>query len=295
MNNLGLENILGSSDSSNAPADFGSKEFMESNSLVAKVAFLLLVVVMFVVLLRTFTYLVSYFVDPTGSPHLIDGMIDAKQMKVIQVDPNEKGSKPINRSVNEEGGIEFTWSVWLFVDDLDYMKGQFKHVFHKGNDDFKTSGDFKGLNYPNNSPGLYFMPQHNNMVVVINTFNDIVERVLIENIPLNKWYHVAIRAEGKNVDIYVNGTIVNRHVLKDVVRQNYDKVYMSMNGGFSGYTSDLWYYDYGLSTSELQALVDKGPNMTLLTDSMMDGVPKYFSLRWFFRNVGTVDSGFGGI
>jgi len=292
MNNLGLGNI---SESYNAPADFGSKEFMESNSLVAKVAFLLLVVVLFVVLLKSLTYVASYFVQPNGSPHLIDGMIDAKQMKVIDVDPNEKGSKPIVRSVNEEGGIEFTWSVWLFVDDLDHNKGQFKHVFHKGNDDFKTTGDFKGLNYPNNAPGLYFTPQHNNMVVVMNTFNDIVERINIENIPLNKWYHVAIRAEGKNVDIYVNGTIVNRHVLKDVVRQNYDKVYMSMNGGFSGYTSDLWYYDYGLSTSELQALVDKGPNMKLLSDSMMDGTPKYFSLRWFFRNVGTVDSGFGGI
>jgi hypothetical protein len=292
MNNLGLGNISGTSGPS---ANFGSKEFMESNSLVAKVAFLLLVVVLFVIALRALTFIAGYFVQTTGSPHMIDGMIDAKQMKVIEVDPNIKGAKPISRSVNENGGLEFTWSTWLFVDDLDYMKGSYKHVFHKGNDDFKTTGDFKGLNYPNNAPGLYFTPKGNNMVVVLNTFNDIVERITIENIPMNKWYNVTIRVESQNVDIYVNGTIVNRHILKDVVRQNYDKVYMSMNGGFSGYTSDLWYYDYALSTSELQALVDKGPNMTLLGDSMMDGVPKYFSLRWFFRNVGAVDSGFGGI
>ena len=239
----------------------GTMEFLESNSLVAKVAFLLLVVVLFVIALRALTFVAGYFVQTTGSPHMIDGMIDAKQMKVIEVDPNIKGAKPIIRSVNEDGGLEFTWSTWLFVDDLDYMKGSYKHVFHKGNDDFKTTGDFKGLNYPNNAPGLYFTPTGNNMVVVLNTFNDIVERITIENIPMNKWYNV-------------NGTIVNRHILKDVVRQNYDKVYMSMNGGFSGYTSDLWYYDYALSTSELQALVDKGPNMTLLGDSMMDGVPK---------------------
>lgn len=293
MNNLGLGNV--SESLFTAPANFGSKEFMESNSLVAKVAFLLLVLVVFVIILRSLTYAASYFVKPVGSPHLIDGMIDSKQMKVIDVDPNIKGAKPIVRSVNEDGGIEFTWSVWLYADDLDYMKGQYKHVFHKGNDDFKTTGDMKGMNYPNNAPGLYFTPKDNNMIVVMNTFNDIVERIMIENIPMNKWYHIAIRVEGQNVDIYVNGTIVNRHIMKDVVRQNYDKVYMSMNGGFSGHTSNLWYYDYGLSNSELQSLVDKGPDMTLLTDSMMDGVPKYFSLRWFFRNVGTVDSGFGGI
>ena len=292
MNNLGLGSISGSFS---APSNFGSKEFLESNSLVAKVAFLLLIVVLFVVVLRGLTYVASYFLKPTASPHLLDGMIDAKQMMVIDVDPNIKGAKPIVRSVNENGGIEFTWSVWLFVSDLDYMKGSYKHVFHKGNDSFQTTGDMKGLNYPNNAPGLYFMPKDNNMVVIMNTFNDIVERITIEDIPMNKWYNVAIRVEGQNVDIYVNGTIVNRHVLKNVVRQNYDKVYMSMNGGFAGYTSDLWYYDYALSTSELQSIVDKGPNMKLLTDSMMDGVPKYFSLRWFFRNMDTTDSGFGGL
>jgi len=292
MNNLGLGSISGSFS---APSNFGSREFLESNSLVAKVAFLLLIVVLFVVVLRGLTYVVSYFLKPTASPHLLDGMIDAKQMMVIDVDPNIKGAKPIVRSVNENGGIEFTWSVWLFVSDLDYMKGSYKHVFHKGNDSFQTTGDMKGLNYPNNAPGLYFMPKDNNMVVIMNTFNDIVERITIEDIPMNKWYNVVIRVEGQNVDIYVNGTIVNRHVLKNVVRQNYDKVYMSMNGGFAGYTSDLWYYDYALSTSELQSIVDKGPNMKLLTDSMMDGVPKYFSLRWFFRNMDTTDSGFGGL
>lgn len=292
MNNLGLGSISGSFS---APSNFGSKEFLESNSLVAKVAFLLLIVVLFVVVLRGLTYVASYFLKPTASPHLLDGMIDAKQMMVIDVDPNIKGAKPIVRSVNENGGIEFTWSVWLFVSDLDYMKGSYKHVFHKGNDSFQTTGDMKGLNYPNNAPGLYFMPKDNNMVVIMNTFNDIVERITIEDIPMNKWYNVVIRVEGQNVDIYVNGTIVNRHVLKNVVRQNYDKVYMSMNGGFAGYTSDLWYYDYALSTSELQSIVDKGPNMKLLTDSMMDGVPKYFSLRWFFRNMDTTDSGFGGL
>lgn len=292
MNNLGLGSISGSFS---APSNFGSREFLESNSLVAKVAFLLLIVVLFVVVLRGLTYVASYFLKPTASPHLLDGMIDAKQMMVIDVDPNIKGAKPIVRSVNENGGIEFTWSVWLFVSDLDYMKGSYKHVFHKGNDSFQTTGDMKGLNYPNNAPGLYFMPKDNNMVVIMNTFNDIVERITIEDIPMNKWYNVAIRVEGQNVDIYVNGTIVNRHVLKNVVRQNYDKVYMSMNGGFAGYTSDLWYYDYALSTSELQSIVDKGPNMKLLTDSMMDGVPKYFSLRWFFRNMDTTDSGFGGL
>ena len=129
----------------------------------------------------------------------------------------------------------------------------------------------------------------------MNTFKEIEEKIVVKNYPLNKWFNVMVRVEGTDCDVYVNGTITNKHVLRSVPKQNYDKVYMSMNGGFSGYTSDLWYWDYALGTTEMQRLIDKGPNMTLLGDDMMDGKPRYFSLRWFFRNTNSVNSGYGGI
>lgn len=273
-----------------------SKEFMESNSLVAKVAFLLLVIFVFIILLKTLTGIVSWLITPSGSPHLVDGMIDATQTsKTISVDPNDKNSKPINRSVNQDDGIEFTWSVWLYLNDVDYKPGQYKHVFHKGNDDFKMHGKIKGINFPNNAPGLYFAPNTNDMYVVMNTFGNIIEKVKVENVPLNKWYNVIIRLENRDLDIYINGTIVNKHILRSVPKQNYDDVYVAMNGGFNGYISDLWYFNYALGTSKIQSLVERQPNMNLQTDSMMDGVPKYFSLRWYFRNTNTVGSGYGGL
>lgn len=272
----------------------GSKEFLESNSLVAKFAFLLVVILVFVLLLRVGIMFLSWALSNTGSPHMIDGMIDAKQMRVIEVDPNEKGSKPINRSDDENDGIEFTWSVWLFIDDIDYKKGQYRHIFHKGNDNINLDSKPYGMNFPNNGPGLYLAPENNNLVVVMNTFKEIEEKIIVKNYPLNKWFNVMIKVEGIDCDVYVNGTITNKHVLRSVPKQNYDKVYMSMNGGFSGYTSNLWYWDYALGTTEMQRIIDKGPNMTLLGNDMLDGVPRYFSLRWFFRNTNSVNSGYGG-
>ena len=290
MSDLG--NVSGFSEETNVS---GSKEFLESNSLVAKVAFLLVVILVFVVLLRVGIMFMNWLLSYSSTPHLIDGMIDAKQMKVIEVDPNEKGSKPVNRSDDENDGIEFTWSVWLFIDDIDYKRGQFRHVFHKGNDNINLDSKPYGMNFPNNAPGLYLAPESNNLVVVMNTFKEIEEKIIVKNYPLNKWFNVMIRAEGTDCDVYVNGTITNKHVLRSVPKQNYDKVYMSMNGGFSGYTSDLWYWDYALGTTEMQRVIDRGPNMTLLGDDMMDGKPRYFSLRWFFRNTNSVNSGYGGI
>tara|TARA_A100001015_G_scaffold309956_1_gene410382 strand:+ start:995 stop:1870 length:876 start_codon:yes stop_codon:yes gene_type:complete len=290
MSDLG--NVSGFSN--NESKLMGTKEFLESNSLVAKTAFLLLVVVVFVILLRIGISFLTWVMSYSTTPHLIDGMIDGKQMRVIEVDPNEKGSKPITRSDDENDGIEFTWSVWLYVDDMDYKKGQYRHIFHKGNDNINLDSKPYGINFPNNAPGLYLAPDTNDLVVVMNTFDHIEEKITVKNYPLNKWFNVMIRAEGLDCDVYINGTITNKHILKSVPKQNYDKVYMSLNGGFSGHTSNLWYWNYALGTTEMQHIIDKGPNMTILGDDMMQGKPRYFSLRWFFRNTNSIDSGYGG-
>ena len=62
---------------STSSGTFGPKEFLESNSLVAKLAFLILIIFGFVILLRVGISVIYYFFKPSESPHLIDGMVDA--------------------------------------------------------------------------------------------------------------------------------------------------------------------------------------------------------------------------
>ena len=268
----------------------GSKEFLESNSLVAKIAFLLLVVIVFVLLLRLGTSLVTWLMAPPRNPKLVDGMLDGHKSKVIPQDPKDSHAVTVLRSTNQTDGIEFTWSVWLFIENLK-DEGKYKHIFHKGNDAIQTSGDRNGMNYPNNGPGLYLGKDPNNLnslVIAMNTYDpsatsdapDMNEIVIVNDIPLNKWFNVMIRVDGRNLDTYVNGTIVNRHVLRGVAKQNYGDVYVNMNGGFEGLLSDLWYHDHGLNASEIQKIVNNGPNMTM--DKSMDIFPPYLSLKWYF-------------
>ena len=260
----------------------GTKEFLESNSLVAKVAFLLLVLIAFIVAIRFSTQLLAWLFSYTNSPYLIDGMVDAKRMMVIPQNPNSKGSIPLVRSDNQEKGIEFTYSVWLFIDDLVFQEGQYRHVFHKGNDDINYTDSPIGMNQPNNAPGLYIAPNTNALVVVMNTFNDIEEKVTIEDIPLNKWVCVQIRVENHQLDTYINGKLAKRLIMNGVPKQNYGDVHVAMNGGFSGYMSDLRYFNYGVGTSEIQGIVDNGPNLKMNSQTMTSSMPKYLSLRWFF-------------
>lgn len=261
----------------------GNREFLNSNSLIAKFAFLLLVIVLFVIVLRLGSSIFSWIFSPSPNPILINGMVDSKQMLVIQQDPSIKGSIPIMRSDNDAQGMEFTWSVWMYIDDFTYKQNEYKHVFHKGNDDINVTNPPIGLNYPNNAPGLYITPDTNDLIVIMNTFDTINETVLIKDIPLNKWINVIIRLNNQHqLDIYINGTLTKRHMLKGVAKQNYGNVYVSMNGGFSGYTSELRYFGSAIGTNKIQDIVNKGPNMNMNSADLTKTKPHYLSTRWYF-------------
>jgi hypothetical protein len=261
---------------------FGPKDFLDSNSLVIKIAFLFLIIFAFIILLRIGVVLIGMIFKANESPHLIDGMVDAKQLLIFPQDPSNNNAVTIYRSVNAKDGIEFTWSVWIYINELQYLEGQYKHVFYKGNSNLETNG----LNFPNNSPGLYIAPNTNSLIVMMNTYNTINEEVIIPDIPLNKWVNVIIRCQNTTLDVYINGIIIRSLQLSGVPKQNYGDVFVGMNGGFDGYVSNLWYYNYALGTSEIHNISTKGPNTKMISSSEGSGMNSklnnYLSLRWFF-------------
>ena len=264
---------------------YGTMDFLKSNSLVAKFAFLLLVIFAFIILLRVGISVISYYFKPNESPHLIDGMVDASQMIIFEQDPSSNNAVTIYRSVDATQGLEFTWSVWLFIDNLNKSGNSrtYKHIFSKGNSDLGANGVIE----PNNAPGLYLAPNTNTLVVMMNTFNVINEELLIPDIPLNKWVNVIIRCQNTTLDVYINGTIARSINLVGVPKQNYGDVYVAMNGGFDGYISNLWYYNYALGTVAIQQLASKGPNTKMIGSSgISDNMFDYLSLRWFFYGAG---------
>ena len=264
----------------------GSKEFLESNSSVAKVAFLIFVLICFILLLRIGAFIIKWAMSPPQNPKVINGMIDATTVsKVIPQDPKSDHSITILRSKNEHEGIEFSWSVWLFVKSVD-NNGKYKHIFHKGNDGISQDG----MNFPNNGPGLYLGKDENDLnslVIAMNTYNEggsqqINETAIVKGITLNKWINVIIRVQGKKLDTYINGIIANRHILNGVPKQNYGDIYVTQNGGFNGLLSDLWYHKSALSAYDIQKIVDGGPNLKTDSDHLT-AFPKYYSLKWYFN------------
>ena len=261
----------------------GTKEFLQSNSIIAKLAFLILIIFIFIILLRLGISVLSYIFSHSDNPILIDGMVDGENLIVKRQNPNLSDSIPILRSKNERNGLEFTWSTWLWIrnpplNSNSMRNNQYKHVFNKGNDII----DEKGIANPNNAPGLYISPDYRELLVVMNTFENIREQISISDLPIEKWINVIIRVDQKQLDVFINGTMTRSKTLSSLPRQNYDNVYIGMNGGFMGNISSLRYFSTAIGTNKIQKIVEEGPNLTPIQTSITQSLPYYLSFRWFY-------------
>jgi hypothetical protein len=209
----------------------GSKSFLDSNSYVAKAAFLILVVIIFVYVLRLCIAMIGWLFAPSSSPYLVNGVIDANVGNlIVPQDPSKSNAVPIIRSVNDEVGIAFTWSAWLFIKQHDMVSTSTKsvhHVFNKGSANASsavpTTLGLDGIMFPNNAPGVYLTHDYSGLIVVMSTFDNPYVSVEVDNIPINKWFNVIIRVENTVLDVFINGALAQRLPLNSVPFQNYGR------------------------------------------------------------------------
>ena len=238
----------------------------------------------FMILLNLGVKIIGYFMKPKGDPKLINGTMNAANEVTIYQDPKHSNSIPILRSNNQNKGIEFTWSLWIYLNDISKTP-QYSNIFNKGNANY---GD-DGIATVNNGPGLYLENETGDLVVVMNTVSvsNQSETLRVKNIPLRKWFNCIIRIENVALDVYINGGIVARTVLQDVPKQNYQNVNVCKNGGFNGNMADLQYYDKALSIFQINNIVSWGRNTRSANENSSNdatGFPYYLSNLWYSAN-----------
>lgn len=266
--------------------------FLESNSIIAKFVFVILVVIGFLILLNLGITLIGYFTSNTNTnPLVVKGMILGNtDGQIISQDPKNSNSVLVQRSNNQATGIEFSWSLWLKVDNLSNPGSgtgsnvTYQHIFSKGG-----NGSFEknGVMSVNNAPGLYLRSDTNSLHIVMDSVvsNDTNTTLDIDNIPLGKWFHVLIRMQNKVLDVYINGTIASRLIMQNVPKQNYDNIYVCKNGGFNGSLSNLQYYAKALNALDLNNIIIAGPNTSLSATSAQNlskqSTYDYLSTLWY--------------
>jgi len=292
----------------------GSSDFLNSNSIVAKFAFIILVLIVFLFLANLGILLIGYFLQPKSTPFLIKGTSSGASEVTITQDPTNSSSVTILRSNNRNTGIEFTWCVWLYFLEIDTTTNdvmRYKHIFNKGDSNWSEDGEAS----VNNAPGLYLDTKYNStggvspgakpaspgtalptgapttpqtavLHFVMNTVSNAnpIQTLDISNAPIKKWFHCALRMQNTTMDVYINGVVTGRLLLNDVPKQNYDNVNICKNGGFSGQIADLQYYDRALSVFEINNIVVWGRNTNASSatgTSDGTGFPYYLSSAWY--------------
>jgi len=266
-----------------------SSSYLSSNTLIAKFAFLILVIIVFLFLLNLGIMIIQYFYSHSEDPYLIKGMTSGTNPVIIQQDPNNTDSILINRSNNESTGLEFTWSVWLHINELEDQKRVYQHIFNKGDTSFSSNG----IANMNNGPGLYVINKNSSvnvgsaeLRVVMDSNNKSDNNYIdIKDVPIKKWVHVAIRMQNTIMDVYVNGIVAGRLTMTDVPKQNYNNVNVNQEGGFKGNLSNLRYYNRALNVFEINNVVSSGPSLETYLPVESPQYFGYLSQLWYSSKV----------
>jgi hypothetical protein len=436
-----------------------TQEFFDSNTAISKFTGFFLCLLLFVIIFQIGMSLINRFITPSYNPYIINGLVPSDQTKIVSVNPAEKDSVPIYRSINQPQGIEYTWNVWFAVNNQVAPINDAR-IFSKGSsgsDNYNNTYMSEVNNkFVNVSPGLFLTKQYNKytseedkkandmnttllgytfsgardnlnndetgpvkkttdlsnnytnatfitdaakslqdisgklipaitninnildsistsdvftavnnvklklietqnfnnsalalvkvgmtqkdatdaayltnqaknsinaannalqyaknvgdnnafkvdtltdnlsspnqyvLTLVMNTYDSsdnpsLYEKIIIENIPMQKWVCCTIRVQGVAVDVYINGMLKKRQTLNNVPKQNFYDIYIGESNGFKGYISNLKYYSYAINYNEVQSLFLAGPALKTIDDNMPLKKNDYLSVNWYFK------------
>lgn len=260
----------------------------------AIMAFIILIILHFVMFGSEYMYRLISGVNKTQTD-LIPFTAGSAKMYTFSQDPSDGNSKSVYLSDNERTGAEFSYSFFVYVEQATFgNEDGLKHVFHKG----------YGCQYPLLGPGVYMHNNRNTMRVYMNTFAGWNKHVDIENFPVNKWVHVVLMCEDNGMNVFINGNIAKRiNFEKSVPYQNFQSIHVfsqrritvngnlipslggeSFNvfGSISGSISLLTYYNYALSYTEINEILNNGPSKK--TDPTVQDKPPYLADDWWITS-----------
>jgi hypothetical protein len=241
----------------------------------------LLRIVLMVAIFVAIYYIYRYFftADTVQYTRLVSGVVPAKNNAIANITADKL--PPLY-----EGG-EYSMSCWLYINDMSYLNGYFKHIFEIGGDNFITLmvglGGYKNkLIVRVNSAGasgdgsLPTVATHASMGTrevesSLGVDNNMCE---LPNVDMQRWILLTVVITGRICDIYIDGKLARSCTLPNFFRvdNGYSVKLFSKNvsgsgtattalgSGFGGYISNLTAYGYSLNPGDIYKLYMSGPN-----------------------------------
>jgi len=213
--------------------------------------------IVFVIMAIVIFYYIYKMLTNKGSVTTLE---DAKTKQTIEA----------KKLAESSGSNNYTYSIWMYIDDWNYRYGEPKVVFGRT--------DSSKLSEPNPSPSVVLDPIQNNLNIAVTTYNSkeassmpMIHNCVIKNVPLQKWTNLLISLYGRSLDVYLDGKLVRTCVLPGIARVNkYAPVEITPNGGFAGFTSKFLYFDGPTNPQEAWNIYKQGFSSGNVFGSLFD-------------------------
>lgn len=210
---------------------------------------------------------------------LVPDTVTSNRAIVFRQSPSDPKAKMILPSENELTGVEFTYSLFLYIEPSTFDgSDRLKQVFYKG----------YAAPFPLLGPGVFLKGDANTMRIFMNSYKNWYSYVDVPNVPVQKWFHVGIVFRKNNLEVYVNGNLKGRVPMEDTYPyQNYQDLIVfggtnytnpnslrfkpligdaetyKVGGSMNGRISRFYYYRYALSFAELNGNANQGPSSVI--------------------------------
>ena len=265
-----------------APLNTSSGSFIFGNGLIPQILLALIAGIVIFLIFFSFEALVkTYYKYSMSKTVIVPNTIMSSQSIIVRQDPSDPNAKMLLHSDNEFTGVEFTYSFFLFVDPATFdTSNGLKHVFYKG---YSTP-------FPLLGPAVFVRSDENTLRIFMNSYKSWYSYVDIQNVPVQKWFYVAIVFRANTLEVYINGNLKGRIPMeKTYPYQNYQNLIVfgkstfnsnttlgnklvnlqgveedfKVTGTMAGQLSRFYHYRYAVSFAEIQANANMGPSSTI--------------------------------
>lgn len=261
----------------------GWMETLTGNTIPSQIILALIAgLILFIVLFSVENLIKLFNKYKNAKTFLVENTLTSNSSRVIRQNPADRNAKLLLPSDNELTGVEFTYSFFLYVDPSTIKTTEtdtvLRQVFYKG----------YSQPFPLLGPGVFIKGNTNGMRIFMNSYKNWYSYVDVDNIPLQKWFHVALVFRRNSLEVYINGNLKGRIEMSDTYPyQNYQDIIIFGGTGYDsgskkfmpigktldtdsepfkvgeamvGQISRLSHYRYALSFAEIQANVNQGPS-----------------------------------
>ena len=131
------------------------------------------------------------------------------------------------------------------------------------------------------SYGTFIRNKDNNSMdpsVNKNIISDSTIKNEVDNISIGRWIHLCIVVSNNTTQVYIDGKLRSSTVLESEISRNHGDLWLTQNGGFSGITTRLQYFNSAIDNKEIHNLYLQGPNKWIIPD-----YTKYFKKSYWLK------------